>query len=105
MGKTAPGGGGAAEALVYCSKKGCKSGLHYENMYVEAVNPVDFLKAQADSRNKEKGSFYVLMFAMSDYHQPMHTFVLPSHAKEEGGGHHSHHVHITHHHSVREPSH
>jgi hypothetical protein len=103
--KTAPGGGGAAEALVYCSKKGCKSGLHYENMYVEAVNPVDFLKAQADSRNKEKGSFYVLMFAMSDYHQPMHTFVLPSHNAKGEHGHHSHHVHMSHHHSVKEPSH
>merc|ERR1712066_311551 len=72
--KTSPGGGGAAEALVSCAAKPCKSGLHFENMYVEAENPIDFLDAQMDVKNKEKGSFYVMMFAMSDFHPPMHTY-------------------------------
>merc|ERR1711956_22120 len=61
-------------ALKYCTQKPCKQGRHFTNMYVEAKNPIEFLKSQMDARNKEKGSFYVLMFAMSDFHPPMHTF-------------------------------
>merc|ERR1711978_199446 len=72
--KVSPSGAGPGEALKYCTEKPCKQGRHFTNMYVEAKNPIEFLKSQMDARNKEKGSFYVLMFAMSDFHPPMHTF-------------------------------
>merc|ERR1711972_223011 len=61
----------------FCSEKPCKSGMHFNNMYVEAENPIEFLQAQVDARNKEKGSYYVLVFAMSDFHPPIHTFSVP----------------------------
>eukprot|EP00411_Alexandrium_monilatum_P079617 CAMPEP_0175615256 /NCGR_PEP_ID=MMETSP0096-20121207/65274_1 /TAXON_ID=311494 /ORGANISM="Alexandrium monilatum, Strain CCMP3105" /LENGTH=261 /DNA_ID=CAMNT_0016920385 /DNA_START=21 /DNA_END=803 /DNA_ORIENTATION=+ len=60
------GGGEAAKTLIYCSKDKCESGLHFKDMYVEAENPLEFLQAQMDVRNKEKGSFNVLVFAVSD---------------------------------------
>merc|ERR1712008_74917 len=72
--KVSPSGAGPGEALKYCTQKPCKQGRHFTNMYVEAKNPIEFLKSQMDARNKEKGSFYVLMFTMSDFHPPMHTF-------------------------------
>jgi len=89
--KTSPGGGGAAESLVYCSKEPCKTGLHFKNMYVEAENPVEFLEAQRDVTNKEKGSYYVLMLAMSDFHPPTHTFKLKvsHHTVDHSHSHHS----------------
>lgn len=84
--KVSPSGAGPGEALKYCTQKPCKQGRHFTNMYVEAKNPIEFLKSQMDARNREKGSFYVLMFAMSDFHPPMHTFNIEvSNDDDEGG--------------------
>jgi len=58
--KTSIAGGGAAESLTSCSK-----GLCIQNMYLEAVNPLEFLQTQHDAKDSEKGSFYAVMFAMS----------------------------------------
>jgi len=82
--KTSPGGGGAAEALVSCSKDKCRSGWHFKNMYVEAENPLDFIGV-AGKDTTEKGHFGVVIFAMSDYHAPVHTFSIPAAEDEEDG--------------------
>merc|ERR1712190_632399 len=63
--KTSSGGGGASEALPYCAQKPCKSGMHFKDMYVEAENPIEFF--EAEMKMKDKGGFYVVMFAMSDF--------------------------------------
>jgi hypothetical protein len=60
--KTASGGG-ASNALVNCAEDGCKSGLSFQGMYVEANNPNDFVVQNA---GKELADFYTLIFAMSD---------------------------------------
>merc|ERR1712060_359042 len=63
--KTNAGGGDASEALLECEQKPCKSGMHFKDMYVEAENPIEFFEAEMTM--KDKGGFYVVMFAMSDY--------------------------------------
>merc|ERR1712217_208587 len=83
-------GGGSDEALIECSKEKCKSGLHLTDIYVEAENPLDFLKAQQDVRNKEKGGFNVVVFALSEKHAQVHSFTVKKH--------HKHHHNLGHHH-------
>jgi hypothetical protein len=64
--KTSVGGGGAAEALVSCSEAPCKEGLHFNDVYVEAENPADFLVDQTVAADASHGGYYVTMFAMTD---------------------------------------
>merc|ERR1712129_421241 len=92
------GGGGAAEALVQCHA--CKGvGYHFDNMYVEAENPLEFLKEQRREENKEKGSFNVVVFAITDFHPPTHTFSIKI-SKREG-----HRVHHIYHHGHKDTTH
>jgi hypothetical protein len=82
--KTSPGGGGAADALVYCQRKGCKSGMHFKNMYVEADNPIEFYQAETDLKSQGRyGGFYAVLLAMSESQGVSHSvFAYKNHTKE-----------------------
>jgi hypothetical protein len=99
--KTSPGGGGGADALVYCEGKGCKSGMHFKDMYVEADNPNEFYEAETDLKRQGKyGGFYAVMLALSDSEGVSHDVFAfknrtknhtKNHTKEHGHGNHSSH--------------
>merc|ERR1712113_689568 len=60
---------------------------------------LEFLKEQRREENKEKGSFNVVVFAITDFHPPTHTFSIKI-SKREG-----HRVHHIYHHRVKHVSH
>merc|ERR1712048_416242 len=54
--------------LANCFIKPCRHGMHFDDLYVEAENPLDFITYEETSNDTDvlHGAFYVVMLAMSN---------------------------------------
>merc|ERR1712048_1173185 len=61
-------GGEASDVLANCFIEPCRHGMHFDGLYVEAENPMDFITYEETSNDTDvlHGAFYVVMLAMSD---------------------------------------
>merc|ERR1712048_91206 len=91
-------GGEASDVLANCFVQPCRHGMHFDDLYVEADNPLDFITYQDASNETYHGAYYVVMLAMSDK-KPLLQPQLEQSDQE------AHKRHETHHHQQQQHHH